>query len=265
MHVYTVSLKGARPQNEDNHIVFKNLDNNDPNFKDVDLFGVFDGHGGKQVSSYIKDNLPRFLIDKKIDYPISKKYVSDLYDHLQTCLKGFKFSYTSGSTGLVVIRYNLGGKQYINVINNGDCRLILCRDNFAMPLTKDHKPMWPEEKCRIEKLGGKIEWDGHDWRIGNLSVSRAFGDCDSQPFVTHRPELLRYELNSCDKFIVLACDGLYDVLQNHDIVNFILLNCYDCTGKRINQTVNIAKKLGEHAIEKHSSDNISVIVVFLDE
>ncbi len=58
MNVHTASLKGLRPQNEDNHIVITNLDNKNCNIKNIDLFGVFDGHGGKQVSNYVKENLP---------------------------------------------------------------------------------------------------------------------------------------------------------------------------------------------------------------
>src|SRR5690606_39609294 len=47
-----------------------------------------------------------------------------------------------------------------------------------LPLTKDHKPNWPEEYQRIMALGGKVEFDGYDYRVGDLSVSRAFGDID---------------------------------------------------------------------------------------
>ena len=50
---------------------------------------------------------------------------------------------------------------------------MLCRDNFAIPLTKDHKPDFPEEKARIQALGGEIKFDGADYRIRDLSVSKA--------------------------------------------------------------------------------------------
>ena len=74
-------------------------------------------------------------------------------------------------------------------------------------------------------MNGKIQFDGHDWRIKDLSLSRAFGDLDASPFVTHEPEIYKYKLSSKDKFMVLACDGLWDVLSNQEVVNFVLECC----------------------------------------
>lgn len=265
MNIYSVSLKGLRDQNEDNHVSVINVDNKNKSIKDVNLFCIFDGHGGKAVSLYLKDNLPKFLLDTRVEYPLSKKYVINLYDHIQNNLIEQKIANYCGSTALVVIYFKKNNESYLNVINTGDSRCILCRDNFAMPLTKDHKPNWPEESHRIKALGEKPKFDGHDWRIKDLSVSRSFGDIDATPYLTHRPDIFRYKLDKCDKFIVLGCDGLYDVNGNQDIVNFILLNCYDSTTKkRINKDLNIAKKLGEYAIQRGSTDNVSMIVIFFD-
>lgn len=265
MKVYSISLQGVRPQNEDKHEIILNLDGADKNIKDINLYAVFDGHGGKQVSTYLKDYLPKFFMDKRVEYPVGKRYIVNVYDHIQKSLSTNNFAKYVGSTGLVVVHFKYQGDNYLNVINNGDSRCVLCRDNFAMPLTKDHKPNWPEEHHRITALGGKIEFDGFDWRIKDLSVSRAFGDIDAAPFVTHRPDLFRYKLDKADRFVVLGCDGIYDCLSNSDVVNFVLMNCYDNTLKtRINHNVNIAKKLAEYALKRGSGDNVSVIVVFFD-
>ncbi|QKF93840.1 protein phosphatase 2c family protein [Fadolivirus algeromassiliense] len=265
MNVYVASLKGVRPQNEDNHVTIINLDDKDKTKKNINFYAVFDGHGGKQVSNYLEKNLPKFFTDKRVQYPVSKKYVVNAYDHIQKTLMEYNFAHYQGSTSLVVIHYKHNDDDYLNVINSGDSRCVLCRDNFAMPLTKDHKPNWPEEYYRIMGLGGKIEFDGFDWRIKDLSVSRAFGDADAAPYVTHRPDLFRYKLDKNDRFLVISCDGLVDVLSNSDIINFVLMNCYDSTlTNRINKNVNIAKKLAEYALKRGSSDNVSVIVVFFD-
>lgn len=264
MNVHSVSIKGLRDQNEDKHHIFLNCDNKDQLKKNINLFGVFDGHGGKLVSKYVEDTLPKYFVDKKVVYPLQKGYVTDVCDKIQKDLKAFNYAYRSGTTALIVTNFKYNGGNYLNVINIGDSRCILCRDNFAMPLTKDHKPHWPEEKNRIEKLGGVIKWDGYDWRVNDLSVSRAFGDIDSTPLVTHRPELFRYKLDKNDKFIILACDGLWDVVSSQDAVNFVLLNCYDKTMQvRINKNINIAKKLAEYALKQRSTDNITIIVVFM--
>ena len=264
---YFTSLKGLRPQNEDTHVIIENIDNKigGTNNDKVNLYAVFDGHGGKQVSHYLKDTLPLFFNDSRVKYPLTKKYVVNVYNHIQNKLKETKYAAHVGSTALVVIQFKMNNDYYLNIINTGDSRCILCRDNFAIPLTKDHKPNFAEEKHRIEGLGGAIVFDGYDWRVNDLSVSRALGDCDSQPLVTHLPDIFKYRIDKIDKFIVLGCDGLYDVLSNDDIINFVLLNCYDSTlTKRINQNINIAKRLGDYAIGKGSTDNVSVIVVFFE-
>lgn len=263
---YKASLKGKRPSNEDAHEVIENLNSISKKSKNVNFYGVWDGHGGNKVSAFVKQFLPKFFMDERVAYPLSKRYVVNVFDHTQKQLLQMPFAKYCGSTSLIVIHFKFENEDYINVINTGDSRCILCRDNFAMPLTKDHKPNWPEEYHRITELGGKIKFDGYDWRINDLSVSRAFGDIDSTPFVTHRPDLFRYKLSSNDKFIILSCDGSFESLDNNELINYVLVNCYDSTlTKRINKEVNIAEKLAKYAIEKGSTDNISIIVVFLDE
>jgi protein phosphatase 1L len=263
MNVHSVSLKGKRDQNEDKHDVVLNSDNRDSNKKNINFFGVYDGHGGKEVSSYMHNNISKYFMDKRISYPLSKNNVNSIYDNIQTSLLKYKYSSYSGTTCLVVAHFKYNNFNYLNVINIGDSRCVLCRGNFAMPLTNDHKPNWPEERHRIEQLGGKIVYDGFDWRIKDLSVSRSFGDVDATPYLSHKPDIYRYKLDKNDKFFVLACDGLWDVLSNSDVVNFILLNCFDETTKsRINKNENIAKKLAEYALKKGSTDNITIVVVF---
>ena len=267
MDVHSVSLKGHRNQNEDKHNIILNINRKNKNIKDINFLSVYDGHGGKLVSDFLHKNLPYYFLNKKTNYPLKKEYVNKVYNHIQTSLrnKHKDYSYNSGSTCLVAINFKKDNSQYINVINTGDSRCVLCRNNFAIALSKDHKPHWPEENTRITQLGGNIYFDGDDWRIKDLSVSRAFGDIDASPFVTHNPELFRYKIDKSDKFNILACDGLWDVVSNQEAINFVLTNSYDNTlKKRINKKVNISKKLAEYAIKKGSTDNVTVIIGFLD-
>jgi len=137
--------------------------------------------------------------------------------------------------------------------------------NIANPLTKDHKPHVVEEKNRIHELDGTIEFDGDDWRIGNLSLARAFGDLDTSPYVSHIPDIFKYTIQKNDKFIVLSCDGLWDVLSNQDVANFILEYLIKIEKKEINSNVDIAKDLAEYAIKEGSMDNITIIIIFLQD
>lgn len=265
MDVHSVSLKGKRPQNEDKHSIILNIEGKNNDLSTVNFFGVYDGHGGKFVSKFLEKNLPNFFLDKRVKYPLKKTYINTVYTHLQDLLKDkFKeYSNHCGSTCLVVTHFKYNTQNYINVMNSGDSRCVLCRDNTAIPLTKDHKPYWPEERRRIEKLGGKIYFDGADFRIKDLSVSRAFGDLDAQPYLTNMPDIFRYKIEKSDKFIVMACDGLWDVMSNSEVINYILNECYDSgLESRINKDINIARKLAEYALTKGSMDNITILIIF---
>lgn len=269
MDVQYTSLKGFRNQNEDKHNIICNLNNKNKNMPSINFFGIYDGHGGKKVSSYLETHLPGYFVNKKVKYPLNKKYVMAVYDHIQKSLR-FEhkdFSYTSGSTCCVVIQFKYNNNDYINVMNTGDSRAVLCRGNMAIPLSLDHKPNWPEEKYRITKLDGgqyitKIGND--DWRIKDLSVSRSFGDVETTPYVTHRPDFYRYKLEQSDKFIILACDGLWDVVSNQEAINFVIEKSYDITTKtKLSNNANVADMLGKYAIAKGSGDNVSIIIVYL--
>lgn len=252
MNIYQTSLQGIRKQNEDKHLVL--------DFNGNRAICLFDGHGGKEVSTFLSDHFKKNI--DKFKLPLQKSDVHNIFKNTQKDINN-KISPSIGSTSLMVFDYVNNNNRYLDILNLGDSRCVLCRNSLAIPLTNDHKPIFPDEKNRINQLGGKIEYDGFDWRVGDLSVSRSFGDSDSKPYVSHIPEIFRYKLTNKDRFIIIACDGLWDVLQNHDAVNFVILLCYDDKYKRINQNVNVSKKLAEYAISKGSTDNVSVIVNFL--
>lgn len=264
MSAHFASLKGDRNSNEDNHNIILGLSNNNDSISKVNYYGVYDGHGGKFVSDFLSKNLHHFFVDKNVIYPLDKTYIYNVYDKLQNTLytKYEKQSMECGSTCLVVCHFKNHGKDYLNIMNTGDSRCVLCRNNIGIPLTKDHKPNWPDEKCRISKLGGHIRKDGNTYRINDLSVSRAFGDKESRKYITHRPELYRYKLTGRDRFMIIACDGLWDVVSSQEAVNFVIENCYDVEMNRINHKVNIARLLAKYAIDLECGDNVTCMVVF---
>jgi serine/threonine protein phosphatase PrpC len=260
------SLTGARKTNEDKHVCIFNLDGSNKNIAPINIFGVFDGHGGAFCSRFLSDHLPGIMLSNKMKYPLKKPLVRAVFDYIQNFLKEKYFENTTetGSTCLVACQFIQGDNIYLNLINIGDSKCIMCRDNLALPLTKEHRPSSFEETARILALGGQItQSPGDDPRVVGLSVSRSVGDLDAYPYVVPEPDLYKYKLTDDDKFIVLGCDGLYDYCTPDDIVTFILKKCYDpTTQKRIN-VPDIAKLLAEYAIEKGSTDNVTVIIVFL--
>ena len=56
MVYHTWSLKGMRETNEDKHVVIEN---------NINYYAVYDGHGGKEVSSFLSNELHKYFFQKK--------------------------------------------------------------------------------------------------------------------------------------------------------------------------------------------------------
>ena len=269
--IHSISLLGNRDKNEDELDIINNLNNNNVNYYNCLYTSIFDGHGGDKISKYIKNNLSKYIINNNSeDIKPTKdysKYIIKVFENIQKELINNNVKANSmGSTSLTSIIYNKNNKYFLKIINLGDCRVILCNKyNIGIQLSNDHKPDKPSEYLRITKLGGVIEYSKNDDpRISGLSVSKCFGDLDCK-YISQTPDIFDYKLKN-DKFIVLGCDGLWDVLSNQDVIDFIikeLWNIKDLKDYTNKSDKNIAYKLGEYAISKGSMDNISIIIIFL--
>ena len=266
MKTFISSFIGKRPTNEDEYNVTLNINDNNKNMHKINLFCVFDGHGGNTVSKFLKKIIPNIFMTKtnEIEFIFTKKInikkINKVFNNIKKILdhKYHKENLNCGSTACIAIEY-ITKKNIHNLIvfNVGDTRLVKCNcHNIAEQLTNDHKPNQINEKIRIQNLGGEIHYDGFDWRIKNLSLSRAFGDLNATPYITHLPDIYNYELNKNDKFIILACDGVWDVLSNQEAVDFIL------TLMQENPKVDYAAELMNYAYLKKSTDNITIIIHF---
>ena len=117
------------------------------------------------------------------------------------------------------------------VANAGDSRAVLCRGGQAVALSDDHKPAQETEKSRIEAAGGFLADIGGVCRVnGNLNLSRAIGDLkyktntDLQPheqIITAHPDIVTETIGPNDEFLLLCCDGIWDVMTNQEAVDFV--------------------------------------------
>ena len=137
--MYYHTVQGKRESNEDQHFIFSNLDGKNCDRNNINMIGVFDVHGGKLVSKYLKENLPDYFTKKFKDNLLSKpekfsKYVSKVFDTLQTKLieEHPKAVNYCGSTACLVIHCinKLEKKGYLWVINIGDSRAVLNNKNY---------------------------------------------------------------------------------------------------------------------------------------
>jgi len=173
-----------------------------------------------------------------------------------------------GSTGIVTLLI----KDTIYCANAGDSRGVLCEGELAIAMSEDHKPESEGEKARIEKCGGQVK----KGRInGKLAVSRGFGDLPykdqetlKEKFVTVEPEVKTFTITKNTKFMLLACDGLWDTLSNDEAIQFVrgkLLTREKEEKTEDNRDLyNICIELTRLAYDKGSTDNISCILVVLD-
>jgi len=266
MEVSIASLQGKRPSNEDHESVFLNLDGKDKSKRRINIFGVYDGHGGKLISKVASEEIPKYFMVKDdklfIDSKYTISYVTKVFiDFMERINKEHpRASHFSGSTCCMAVIVNDGKSNILWVINLGDSRAVLVnKNNESKALSVDHKPNLPTERERIEKLGGKdkIYFDGSDWRVVDLSLSRALGDMNAHPYVSHLPQLYRYRLHPEDKFLIIACDGLWDALSDKKAGDFVLKNIDKIPYR------HLAKELAQDAINKGSRDNVSVILTKL--
>ena len=174
----------------------------------------------------------------------------------------------AGSTCVVaVIRDNT-----LTVANAGDSRAVLCRRGEAIPLSRDHKPQDEDERARIQNAGGFVQ----EGRVnGSLALSRAIGDLEykqsknlpaHEQIVTAHPEITVNEIKDGDEFLVIACDGIWDVLTNQQTVDFVRA--------RLDADVplsGICEQLADECMAPDTKgtgigcDNMSVVIVLLKE
>jgi len=152
----------------------------------------------------------------------------------------------------------LDGSIIMNIVNLGDSRMTIVNSKgISQAITKDHKPDDTIEEERLTKMGGEIYKDSEGvYRIGDLSLSRAFGDGDNAPYISQKPDVFNIPITSETKYIVMACDGLWDIIESKDLGKVIknILN-------KNNNPDNIAVELANWALDKGSTDNVSVIVI----
>lgn len=255
MAVY--GIQGRRPTMEDRYQYKKSQDGT------VQVYGIFDGHGGSAASQYTREHLLDAILDRvanekdlsKTDFPSLLK--EEILSHDKRFLAlARENTDVSGSTCVVALLH--GDKLY--VANVGDSRAVMKeKSGSTFPLSLDHKPNLPEEQKRIEKAGGYIAFFGV-WRVvGILATSRAIGDLPLKDANVINAEADVVTVNLREKeaeFMIIATDGLWDVISNEEATEFI--------SDKLKEQFLGSKQLVIQAFLRGSMDNISVMVVKLD-
>ena len=225
------------------------------------LLGILDGHGGASCSLFASQRLNEVLNTKlniENTHPRRALFEASLIvdEEWLAMQQGAEAPDESGTTCCLVLVDIVNCKLYCS--NLGDSRALLCRGNSPVELTFDQKPGDPREMAFTVENGGFITGD----RInGSLGVARAIGDMyfkeDGYRYMSSEPDITEVAMTPSDRFIFCACDGLYDVMNNDEIMVFILERM-----RKKKEMSLILKELVTHAIEVlESSDNVSVCVL----
>ncbi|BGP18234.1 mgpp2cl-1, protein phosphatase 2C-like protein 1 [Rhodosporidiobolus nylandii] len=143
-------------------------------------------------------------------------------------------------------------KKTLYTANAGDARAVLARGGEAIRLSYDHKGSDPKEIKRIEAAGGYVAGQRVN---GYLAVTRALGDSQMKQFVVGAPYTTETAIRPEDEFLIIACDGLWDVCSDQQAVDLI-------AGETDPQQA--ADKLLQYALTNRSTDNLSVMVIQLN-
>ncbi|CAL8261104.1 unnamed protein product [Arctogadus glacialis] len=266
------SMQGWRVEMEDAHTAVVGLPHG---LTDWSFFAVYDGHAGSRVANYCSGHLLEHILSGGggADFGSgSAAAVEGVKDGIRSGflkIDEYMRSFSdlrqgldrSGSTAVGVLL----SPTHLYFINCGDSRAVLCRGGRVGFSTQDHKPCNPREKERIQNAGGSVMIQRVN---GSLAVSRALGDYDykcvdgkgpTEQLVSPEPEVCVMERAAeGDEFVVLACDGIWDVMSNEELCEFVRSRLQVCEDLE-----KVCNAVVDTCLHKGSRDNMSVVLVSL--
>lgn len=260
--VFKHSKTGIRPSNEDEEVIIHNLLPSHST-RCASYYAVFDGHGGKECAQFLKEHLHCYLA----------QYCADSFTDECICA-AFEACDAAFYAEQPELAKHVGSAATVAIIecgeliccNVGDSRILLSNGGHALQLTNDHKASVPAEAQRIKANGGMVILGRV---LGKLAISRAFGDFEFKdvveelreqitgPLVICAPEITRRVLDSADEFLLLACDGLFEVFTSQGAVSFVK--------ERLGDPQAVVQDLVHEAIQNRGSgDNVSAVLALLN-
>ncbi|CAJ1334084.1 unnamed protein product [Effrenium voratum] len=251
--------------------------------------GVFDGHGdqGKKMSHFAKQALSKSLFSNNDIHTEPVAAIQAAFRDTQERIeKDHRHqAELSGTTAITAYQH----RNRLVVANVGDSRAVLGRCSTparqtvsAVDLSVDQKPARPDERQRIMAAGGTVDQmaipvvqrGGVRWiragpervmdkqGMGGLAMSRSLGDLRLHPYVISQPEVIERKLDSRDKVLVLATDGVWDHVSSQEAVD--IAGKFDDPKAAAREIAGIARHRWQVATEGQMSDDITAVVVRLN-
>lgn len=261
------SSQGRRDTMEDEDLAVNSSFKISEKTYDIDVFGIFDGHGGSTASAFAKKELLNYLIKALKTHNSTGLTDEGIFKAFKEAFVDLDKNYSGSAGSTAAVAVVLNGKVWF--LNVGDSRIIRAKKGSVLQLTEDAKPNIDRYKTKVEKLGGHVIHMGV-WRVAGdggsgmaMASARAIGDKDvltenEVRLISPKPKITCFpvtELEEGDR-LILACDGLFDVATSNEV--------WEATqemDKNKENTVDMARRFVQSAIENGSTDNVSVMVV----
>ncbi|KAM9811608.1 integrin-linked kinase-associated serine/threonine phosphatase 2C isoform 2-T3 [Syngnathus typhle] len=284
---FVAARRGEREEMQDAHVLLPDMNSClsplPAQISGASYFAVFDGHGGTRASRFAAEHLHHILAknfprveSENLDKLIKKCLVDTFRQTDEDFLKiasSQKPAWKDGSTATCMLVLD----DVVYVANLGDSKAVMCRMEeeegeapegrqrrpTTLALSREHNPIIYEERMRIQRAGGTVR-EGRV--LGVLEVSRSIGDGQYKRCgVISTPDLRRCQLTANDRFIILACDGLFKVFSADEAVRFVLdvLQDSKLTDKE-EQYEAACQQLASEAVRRGCADNVTVILVSID-
>ncbi|XP_068136769.1 integrin-linked kinase-associated serine/threonine phosphatase 2C isoform X2 [Hyperolius riggenbachi] len=282
LKAHVAERRGEREELQDAHTICYDVTQEcEPVPSDISrlsYFAVFDGHGGSRASRYASQHLHRNLVKKlprgegsSVDKGIKKCFLEAFKQTDEEFLKqaaSQKPAWKDGTTAICV----LVSDNILYIANLGDSRAVLCRMNeetqkpTVLGLSREHNPTQYEERMRIQRAGGNVR-DGRV--LGVLEVSRSLGDGQFKRLgVINIPDVKRCPLSDSDRFVLLACDGLFKAFTAEEAVNFVLSHAQDHSSLAEEGPADMdaryesaCHRLANEAVRRGAADNVTILIV----
>ncbi|GKV31427.1 hypothetical protein SLEP1_g40114 [Rubroshorea leprosula] len=287
------SKRGQKGINQDRTVVWEEFGCQE----DMIFCGIFDGHGpwGHIVAKRVRESVPSSLLcnwqetvaltslepdwDTESDrnlrlFDVWKQSYLKTYAAIDEELKQHRRidSFHSGSTALTIVKQG----EHLVIANVGDSRAVLATtsdDGNLVPLqlTVDFKPNIPEEAERITESKGRVfclrdepgvyrVWMPNAETPG-LAISRAFGDYCVKDFgLISVPDVTQRNITNKDQFVILATDGVWDVISNQEAVKIV--SSTEDREKSAKRLVEFAARAWKYKRQSIAMDDMSAICLF---
>jgi len=263
------------------------------------FLGVYDGHNGAWAAEFASERMHTFLPREALEPNTAEHCPEQTSRYNETMKAHLKKMYMDcdeeildttqqrgrrdGSTAVCVLQ--VGAALF--TAHAGDSRAVVgYSDGRSRAMTEDHKPSIVTERQRVTSVGGRIEFCGC-WRViaehptkpvrAALAVSRSLGDIDfkrpTDKGVTAEPDVNRFDLDTNINFVILASDGMWDVIRDHEageIARAVLVSrgVLNGNGEITSNDTNLveeacnaaSKELLDTSMERGTSDNVTVLV-----